>query len=101
MAFSRADVAARFDPATGQYIFEKGRRQRIGELIEADEQAVVLWNFLRSERDGGQHGYFYVCGKTGFAVSVMEALKGVIRRYSGGSEAQVQDIIRQLIAEGR
>jgi len=101
MAFSSADVAAGFDTATGHYIFEKGRRQRIGELIEADEQAAVLWNFLRSERDGGQHGYFYVCGKTGFAVSVMEALKGVIRRYSGGSEAQIQNVIRQLIVEGR
>ncbi|GLV60842.1 hypothetical protein KDH_76610 [Dictyobacter sp. S3.2.2.5] len=101
MAFSRADVAARFDPATGQYSFEKGRRQRIDQLIEADEQAAILWNFLRSEREGGQNGYFYVCGKTSFAVSVMEALKRVIRRFSGGSEAQVQSYIRQLIAEGR
>ncbi|GHO45732.1 FHA domain-containing protein [Ktedonospora formicarum] len=101
IAFSRADVKTRFDPADGHYVIEKGRRQRIGELIEADEQAAALWNFLRSEREGGQHGYFYVCGKTSFAVSVMEALKGVIRRFSGGSEAQVQNVIQQLIAEGR
>lgn len=58
MAFSRADVVARFDPEAGQYSFEKGRRQRIDQLIEADEQAAILWNFLRSEREGGQHGYF-------------------------------------------
>ncbi|HEY4383296.1 MAG TPA: cytochrome b5 domain-containing protein, partial [Ktedonobacteraceae bacterium] len=101
LAFSRADSTARFDPVTGQYVFEKGRRQRIGELIVADEQATILWNFLRSEQEGGQHGYFYICGKTSFAISVMEALKGVIRRFSGGSEAQVQNVMRRLIAEGR
>ncbi|HEU5374950.1 MAG TPA: FHA domain-containing protein [Ktedonobacteraceae bacterium] len=101
MAFSRADVAARFDQEAGHYVFEKGRRQRISELIEADEQAAVLWNLLRSEREGGRQAYFYVCGKTSFAVSVMEALQRVIRRFSGGSEAQVQQVIRHLIAEGR
>lgn len=86
---------------TGQYVFEKGRRQRIGELIAADEQASILWNFLRSEDEGGQNGYFYICGKTSFAVSVMDALKGVVRRFSGGSEAEVQNSIRRLIAQGR
>jgi sulfite reductase (NADPH) flavoprotein alpha-component len=101
MAFSRADVAGRFDQEAGHYVFEKGRRQRISELIEADQQAAILWNLLRSEREGGQQAYFYICGKTSFAVSVMEALKRVIRRFSGGSEAQVQDMIRHLIAEGR
>lgn len=101
LAFSRADSAARFELVTGQYVFEKGRRQRIGELIAADEQASILRNFLRSEDEGGQNGYFYICGKTSFAVSVMDALKGVIRRFSGGSEAQVQNIIRRLIAQGR
>jgi sulfite reductase alpha subunit-like flavoprotein len=101
LAFSRADIAARFDQATGQYVFEKGRHQRIGELIATDEQATALWNFLRSEGEGGQQGYFYVCGKTSFAMSVMEALKEVIRRFSGGSEVQVQNVMRQLIAEGR
>ncbi len=101
MAFSRADIAARFDQEAGQYVFEKGRRQRISELIEADEQAAVLWNLLRSEGEGGRQAYFYVCGKTSFAVSVMESLKRVIRRFSGGSQAQVQDVISHLIAEGR
>ncbi len=100
-AFSRADSAMRFDPATERYVFEKGRRQRIDELIAADEQASILWNFLRSEDEGGQNGYFYICGKTSFAVSVMDALKGVIHRFSGGSQAQVQNIIRRMIAQGR
>ncbi len=101
LAFSRADSATRFDPVVGQYVFEKGHRQRIGELIAEDEQASILWNFLRTEDEGGQNGYFYICGKTSFAVSVMDALKGVIRRFSGGTEAQVQTIIRRLIAQGR
>jgi sulfite reductase (NADPH) flavoprotein alpha-component len=101
MAFSRADIAARFDQASGHYHFEKGRRQRIGALIAADEIAGTLWNLLRSEREGGQEGYFYICGKTSFAVAVMDALKGIIRRFGGGSEAQVQHVMRQLIAEGR
>ena len=99
LAFSRADVAARFDSITGQYVFEKGHHQHVDAQIVADEQATILWNFLRSEQEGGQNGYFYICGKTSFAVSVMEALKQVIQRFSGESAAQ--NIIRQLIAQGR
>ena len=68
---------------TGHYVFEQRRRQRIGELIEAMRRQRSLWNLLRSEDEGGQQGYFYVCGKTSFAVSVLEALKrlfGALRR---------------------
>jgi sulfite reductase (NADPH) flavoprotein alpha-component len=101
LAFSRVDITARFDQTNSRYLFEPGQRQHIGELIAAEDVATTLWRFLRSESEGGQQGYFYICGKTSFAVSVMSALTGVIRKFSGGSEAQVQQVIQRMIAEGR
>ncbi|MEP7286453.1 MAG: FHA domain-containing protein [Chloroflexota bacterium] len=101
VAFSRAGSTASFDTSTGRFVIERGHRQRINDVIEADPNAVLLWNFLRSKQDGGRDGVFYVCGRTGFAASVMEALKNVVRRFTGGSEEEVNTFFRRLMAEGR
>jgi sulfite reductase (NADPH) flavoprotein alpha-component len=101
IAFSRADITARFDRIAGQYVFEPGRRQRIGDLLEGDEEAEAIWRLLRRLDDGGEEGYFYVCGKTTFAVAVLDALRAVIRRVSGWSEPKVQEFLDHLVADGR
>ncbi|MEU8196550.1 hypothetical protein AB0C10_22480 [Microbispora amethystogenes] len=41
---------------------------------EADE----LWELLRSIGDGGHGAYAYVCGSARFAVSVLQALTGIV-----------------------
>jgi sulfite reductase alpha subunit-like flavoprotein len=101
MAFSQADTTARFDADAGQYVLEKGRRQRVNQMIEASDQAASIWDFVRSESEGGRHGYFYICGSSGFAASVMTALTNIVRENSGRSEAEVALVIRRMIAEGR
>src|SRR5262249_42589054 len=53
-------------------------RARIAEAIASDPDIqATLWDLLRSPRDGGQGAYFYVCGRAGFAHSVMAALTAV------------------------
>ena len=104
IAFSRDDV--RFKQVDGnQLVFEPGERHSIGDEILKDENAQALWNLLQSREDGGQGAYFYVCGRTGFASAVMEAIKAVIYRYSPGSEKEKQKAVKKtlydLVGKGR
>ena len=108
VAFSAADAALRFvaSPVGGQFVTEPGRRQRIGALVAEDENARLLWDLLRSERVGGLGAHLYVCGQTGFAVSVMEALRAVIERFSPGADqearaAAAHETFYQLVADRR
>jgi sulfite reductase (NADPH) flavoprotein alpha-component len=105
VAFSRDDVGARFDPGAGCFVFEPDERHRIGVEIERRDNARVLWNMLQEPEDGGEGAYFYVCGQTGFASSVMRALKGVVRRFCGergdAAELCAQRTMQRVVAEGR
>ncbi|MCP4360761.1 MAG: FHA domain-containing protein [Chloroflexi bacterium] len=102
-AFSRDAVDTKFD--NGRFTFEPGEKRYIGEEMLREENAKMLWDVLRSKKDGGQGGHLYVCGRTGFAVSVMDAIKEVLRRYSQGSseeiEAQINKILYRLVGEDR
>jgi sulfite reductase (NADPH) flavoprotein alpha-component len=107
IAFSRDELYLRFAPAAdgGRFVFEPGARQYIGDEMLRDENASALWNLLRSKEDGGLGAYFYVCGKTRFANSVMEAIKAVIYRFSEGSvedkETAVRRILYRIVGEER
>jgi sulfite reductase (NADPH) flavoprotein alpha-component len=113
-AFSGEAIQARFVPqegyfvpgaAGGRFVFESGEKRRIGEEMLREENAQMLWDLLRSRQAGGQGAFVYVCGRTGFASSVMAALKEVLRRFSPGSdaekEAQVHEILYRMAGEGR
>jgi len=102
-AFSRDAVDAKF--VNGRFTFEPGQKRYIGEEMLREENAQMLWDVLRSKKDGGQGGHLYVCGRTGFASSVMDAIKTIIRRYTQGTkeetEEQVNQILYQLVGEDR
>jgi len=78
---------------------------RIDAIIESDENAAALWRLMQPEEDGGLGAQFYVCGRTQFAVSVMESLKRVIYRFSEGDDTQrkakTDHILRVMVANGR
>jgi sulfite reductase alpha subunit-like flavoprotein/pSer/pThr/pTyr-binding forkhead associated (FHA) protein len=108
VAFSRDDVIYQQLPNGGngdQLVFEPGERHSIGDEILKEENAGALWNLLRSQDNGGQGAYFYVCGRTGFASTVMEAIKTVIYRYSSGFEEErkkaAQKTFYDLVGRGR
>ena len=89
-AFSRDPVEAVFEPngKEGRFGFEPSETRYIGDEILRPENAEVLWEMLRSKEDGGAGGYFYVCGRTGFATSVMDALEELVARYQDGSDEE-------------
>ncbi len=107
-AFSRDAVEAKFvknGQSSGCFVFEPGEKGHIGTEMLREENAKMLWDVLRSKKDGGQGGHLYVCGRTGFATSVMDAIKEILRRYSQGSaaeiETQVNQILYRLVGEDR
>ena len=107
VAYSEADLSVRFDPSSGGRLIDiPASRGRIDAAIEDDENARMLWNLLRSEKDGGESAYFYVCGQTGFAVTVMKSLRAVMQRYCSGRSddervARANEMFCGLFAERR
>ena len=97
LAVSRDAVEARFDSGSGHFTFQPGKKQHIDDEMLREENARVLWDLLRSQKEGGQCAYFYVCGRTDFANSVMRAIKEILRRYSVGSEAEKEANARRLL----
>ncbi len=107
IAFSRDDVQYKQDAngSGNQLVFEPSKRHSIGDEILQEENAKALWNLLQSRENGGQGAYFYLCGRTGFANAVMNAMKAVIYRYSPGSEEEkakaVDETLYDLVGKGR
>jgi sulfite reductase alpha subunit-like flavoprotein len=96
MAFSHAPLALRVE--AGRFTLEPGTPQRVDELIRAHADA--LWELLLSESDGGKGAYFYVCGRTGFAHTVLETLREVIRTRTHNADS-ARTFMYRLVAEGR
>jgi sulfite reductase (NADPH) flavoprotein alpha-component len=98
-AFSRDPVEAKFvlNGSGGHFAFEPSEKRYIGDEILREENAKLLWDLLRSKKEGGQEGYFYVCGRTGFASSVMDAIKGVLRRYSKGTDEEKEEMVNRIL----
>jgi sulfite reductase (NADPH) flavoprotein alpha-component len=107
IAFSQDDVTCQQVHAESgdRLVFEPGDRHYIGDEILKEANAQALWNLLQSRENGGQGACFYVCGRTGFATAVMDAIKTVIYRYSSGSEEErkkaVQTTLYDLVGKGR
>jgi sulfite reductase alpha subunit-like flavoprotein len=106
VAFSRADkVLAHHAGSDRRLVIEDGPRSRIDKVMEADENAAALWQLMRPEEEGGLGAYFYICGRTRFAVSIMDSLKRVVYHFAEGSEEergqQADRMIREMVANGR
>ena len=98
IAFSQDNVTYQqiHDESGDHLVFEPGERHYIGDEILKEENAKALWNLLQSKENGGQGAYIYVCGRTGFANAVMEAIKNVIYQHSSGSEEERQKAVKAL-----
>ena len=80
---------------------EPGQQRLIDAEILEESNAEVLWDLLRPVREGGRGGRFYICGRSGFARTIIGALKEVARRLGGLGPADVDRLLGELTAEQR
>jgi sulfite reductase (NADPH) flavoprotein alpha-component len=103
VVFSREPLEARFvqDGERGHFVFEPGEQRHIGDEIRRDENARLLCNLIRSRQDGGQEGHLYVCGRTGFAKSVLAAVSDILEKdRSSFPSASFEEARTELPGEG-
>lgn len=110
VAFSRDNAAAHFIHDQGRFEFVPGKRQHLDALMLDDENGPLLWELIRSLDDGGQGAYLYVCGRTSFANSVIDALTYLLYHHAdGGRDSMTEErrqaagrrMLRRLVGEDR
>ncbi|HNH78783.1 MAG TPA: cytochrome b5 domain-containing protein [Anaerolineales bacterium] len=82
----------------GRLAARSGTACHVDSLL--DQDAETLWSLLRNSDEGGEQACFYICGRTGFAGSIISALRNVIRRFVD-SDSKADDFFRQLMADRR
>jgi sulfite reductase alpha subunit-like flavoprotein len=95
VAFSRDDVRAR--STDDRLVVEPDTRHYIGDEMLREENARQLWQLLQRREDGGLGACFYVCGRTSFARSVLDAIKAILYRFAEGSEQGRLEHARQAL----
>ena len=87
--------------SNGNFVFEESDLARINYELTKKNKSNLLYKALKPISEGGDSGYFFVCGKAGFAKAILEEIKDLIKRNSnqGGNEAK--EIFYSLFAENR
>jgi cytochrome b involved in lipid metabolism len=90
-AFSQEDIALTTE--NGQVLFQERQRCYINEVMLTPAMEDSLWKLIQ------QGAFFYVCGRTGFAKSVMEAVQKIIINRLG--ESKGREFFYRLMGEDR
>ncbi len=107
VAFSQDDVHADFQmsEAGATITYSPGQRGYIDRLMHAEEHAALLWELMRSVKEGGRGAHFYICGRTHFAQTVTATLKQIISRFITVTDedkaAAAQQYLYHMVGEGR
>lgn len=107
VAFSRDDVALSYveDDSGGRFVYGPGQRCYVTDLLLEEKTAQTIWSLLQPPEDGGQGAYIYVCGRSSFARSVIDALKQLFSRFTQAPAERraeaAEDVLCRLVAEGR
>lgn len=104
VAFSREDVRARWVPAAHHFEYEQAPRRYVQDVMLQERTARELWSLIRPARDENA-AHVFICGRSRFALSAIEALRSIFRRFSEGTDAQrdqaASDMLTELIGRGR
>src|SRR5262249_6044975 len=104
VALSRDDATMVFDPGEGRFVPEPAARRRVPDLLLQEETAQTLWELIRRRDEGGAGACIYVCGRSHFARSSLDAITALLRRFAAGDdegrEAVARQMLRELMAEG-
>ncbi|AKF09356.1 cytochrome b5 domain-containing protein [Sandaracinus amylolyticus] len=105
VAISREDVDARVvkDGGRARIEWRDGTRKRVPDLLLDPETSARLDALVRSAAEGGAGAHVYVCGRTAFARSALDALEQVFRRHARTDDpaTEARDRIAEIVAEGR
>lgn len=91
VAFSQEDVC--LATRSGRMEFTPGPRSHIDRLMLSPEVQASLWELIQ------RGAFFYVCGRTGFAKTVMEAMQKIIINQVG--EKDGPEYFYRLVGEDR
>lgn len=90
----------------GTLVWSPAPRRRIGALLTDEAETAHLGALLRPTSAGGPGGHVYVCGRTGFAAAVEDALEAVLAHPTAGpgderERQQARQALYRLNGEGR
>ena len=101
VCFTREPAALRFDGDA--LVVEAGTPRRITDTLLESETAQRLWRLV--EGTDGPPAVLYVCGRSGFARSVVDALVQIFRRCFPGTDeqrsARAGELLHRLVANNR
>jgi len=84
----------------GKLIFKATDSKKINDLILETENSERIFGAIKPQFSENKKGYFYSCGKAGFALSVLDSLKGVIAKNSVNTN-ETQETFYHLFSEDR
>jgi len=104
VAFTRVGGDLQKDAEHGLVVVP-GPRRRIQDLIEREGVGRELLRLVRAREDGGEEASIYVCGRSGFASSVVEALNLSFQRLilaeRPSQRSSATELLRRLSGENR
>ncbi|WP_207424174.1 cytochrome b5 domain-containing protein [Desertivirga brevis] len=103
VVFSRQDIQINKEISREDktFAFEPGQRGRMERLLAQKEYQKKLYELIKPERIGGKGAYIYVCGKSGFAKSIMDAIQNIIKIYAIAEEIDPKELFYELFSEDR
>lgn len=106
VAFTRVGGDLVLDPERG-FVAIPGPQRRIQDLLERGNIARELFRLVQTEEEGGAGASVYVCGRSGFASTVVETLNRVFQRCIEAERASSSryesgpELLRRLSGENR
>ncbi|MET0343803.1 MAG: cytochrome b5 domain-containing protein [Polyangiales bacterium] len=102
VAFTRtgAEIARGVD---GRIVLRPGPTRRVSDVMLAPENAAELARLALPVDEGGAGAHFYICGRGGFAESVMQTLRVIFERYGAraGSSREASEQLYRMVGERR
>ncbi len=99
VAFTREAGSVVFDEDAGLSVVRGGAVRRMQDLILEGRVGAELRHLAQSREEGGGEASLYVCGRSGFAATVLETL--TVAFESEGAVGSGSDLLRRLAGQDR
>jgi len=81
-------------------VYKSTEVKKVNDLILEEENLFKISNAIQPKLLDHKKGYFYSCGKAGFALSVLESLKDIIKHTTINNK-DAQEVFYKLFSEDR